>query len=57
MTTTVKPRILIVDDDDTVRSMLTRMLGRHGYACESALTEPRLERRSQASLSILLCAT
>jgi putative two-component system response regulator len=29
------PRILIVDDDETVRSMLTRMLGRHGYACES----------------------
>ena len=36
MTITSKPRILIVDDDDTVRSMLTRMLGRHGYECESA---------------------
>ena len=36
MTSTVKPRILIVDDDETVRSMLTRMLGRHGYGCESA---------------------
>jgi putative two-component system response regulator len=35
--TTVKPRILIVDDDETVQSMLTRMLGRHGYDCESAL--------------------
>jgi putative two-component system response regulator len=32
----VKPRILIVDDDEGVRSMLTRMLGRHGYECESA---------------------
>jgi putative two-component system response regulator len=31
-----KPRILIVDDDETVCSMLTRMLGRHGYGCESA---------------------
>lgn len=36
MSITSKPRILIVDDDDTVRSMLTRMLGRHGYACASA---------------------
>jgi len=38
MTTTSqpRPRILIVDDDDTVRSMLTRMLGRQGYDCESA---------------------
>jgi putative two-component system response regulator len=36
MTATSKPRILIVDDDDTVRSMLMRMLGRHGYECESA---------------------
>jgi cyclic di-GMP phosphodiesterase len=31
-----KPRILIVDDDASVQSMLTRMLGRHGYDCESA---------------------
>jgi putative two-component system response regulator len=30
------PRILIVDDDETVRSMLTRMLRRHDYECESA---------------------
>jgi putative two-component system response regulator len=36
MTIAVKPRILIVDDDETVRSMLTRMLGRQGYECESA---------------------
>lgn len=36
MTTTAKPRILIVDDEDTVRSMLTRMLERHGYECETA---------------------
>jgi putative two-component system response regulator len=36
MNTTNQPRILIVDDDETVRSMLTRMLGRHGYACKSA---------------------
>ena len=34
--TTLKPRILIVDDDQSVQSMLTRMLGRHGYDCESA---------------------
>jgi len=32
-----KPRILIVDDDASVQSMLTRMLGRHGYDCESAV--------------------
>jgi putative two-component system response regulator len=36
MTIAARPRILIVDDDDTVQSMLTRMLGRHGYDCESA---------------------
>jgi putative two-component system response regulator len=36
MTATSKPQILIVDDDSTVRSMLERMLGRHGYECVSA---------------------
>ena len=36
MNATNQPRILIVDDDETVRSMLTRMLGRNGYECASA---------------------
>jgi putative two-component system response regulator len=36
MSTALKPRILIVDDDEGVRSMLTRLLDRHGYECESA---------------------
>ena len=36
MSTPTQARILIVDDDETVRSLLTRMLGRNGYDCESA---------------------
>jgi putative two-component system response regulator len=56
MTTTSKPRILIVDDDETVRSMLTRMLGRHGYECESAANgaEAR-EALASAPFDLALC--
>ncbi len=56
MTATSKPRILIVDDDETVRSMLTRMLGRHGYGCESAVNgaEAR-EALVRAPFEIALC--
>ncbi len=56
MNATNQPRILIVDDDDTVRSMLTRMLGRHGYACESAANgaEAR-EALSSKPFDLALC--
>ena len=56
MSTTNQPRILIVDDDETVRSMLTRMLGRHGYECESAGNgaEAR-EALSSAPFDLALC--
>jgi putative two-component system response regulator len=56
MTPTVQPRILIVDDDETVRSMLTRMLGRHGYSCESATNgaEAR-EALASSSFDLALC--
>jgi putative two-component system response regulator len=56
VTITRKPRILIVDDDDTVRSMLTRMLGRHGYECQSAAdgTEAR-EALASAPFDLALC--
>ncbi len=51
-----QPRILIVDDDETVRSMLTRMLGRNGYECESAGNgaEAR-EALANASFDLALC--
>jgi putative two-component system response regulator len=56
MTITVKPRILIVDDDDTVRSMLTRMLGRHGYGCESAANGAEAREALATSLfDLALC--
>jgi DNA-binding response OmpR family regulator len=40
-------RILIVDDEDQIRSLLTRLLGGHGYDCltaESAAAARRLLR-------------
>jgi putative two-component system response regulator len=50
------PRILIVDDDETVRSLLTRMLRRHDYSCETAANgaEARLALAG-ASFDLALC--
>ena len=56
MTATVQPRILIVDDDETVRSMLARMLGRHSYGCESVANgaEAR-DALARAPFDLVLC--
>ena len=51
-----RPRILIVDDEPTVRSMLMRLLGRHGYDCEVA--ENGQEARgllAGSSFDLILC--
>ena len=54
--TPLKPRILIVDDDATVCSMLTRMLGRKGYDCESAGNGARArESLASAPFDLALC--
>lgn len=51
-----KPRILIVDDDETVRSMLTRMLSRHGYECEPVASGAAArEALAKAEFDIALC--
>ncbi|WP_294280031.1 response regulator [uncultured Sphingomonas sp.] len=36
MTTGAAPRILYIDDDDALRRLVSRALGRHGYAVSSA---------------------
>jgi putative two-component system response regulator len=47
---------LIVDDDETVQSMLARMLGRHGYDCESALNGGLArEALGRAQFDLVLC--
>jgi putative two-component system response regulator len=46
-------RILIVDDEDQIRSLLTRLLGGHGYDCltaESAAAARRLLRENEVAL-------
>ncbi|HMJ00166.1 MAG TPA: HD domain-containing phosphohydrolase [Gaiellaceae bacterium] len=54
--TTAKPRILIVDDDPTVRSMLSRMLGRQGYDCEPAASAADARQMlASAPFDLALC--
>lgn len=56
MSPTRQPRILIVDDDETVRSMLTRMLGRHGYECEPVASGAEAhEALAKAEFDLALC--
>jgi putative two-component system response regulator len=56
MNTTLKPRILIVDDDQNVQSMMTRMLGRNGYECESAANGAEARQAlSNGSFDLVLC--
>ena len=56
MTSTMKPRVLIIDDDETVQSMLTRMLGRHGYDCSSAANGAQArEALANESFDLALC--
>ena len=55
MTTTLAPheRILIVDDEDQIRTLLARLLGAHGYTCltaESAGAARRVLKENRVAL-------
>ncbi len=51
-----RARILIVDDEPTVRSMLTRLLRRHGYDCEVAANgQEARELLAGSSFELTLC--
>ena len=48
-------RILIVDDEEQVRRLLSRLLERNGYSCETAQDADRGEVRSWARNTSTFC--
>ncbi|HWG56707.1 MAG TPA: HD domain-containing phosphohydrolase [Gaiellaceae bacterium] len=47
-------RILVLDDEDTIRTLLVRILGRHGYDCVAVGSAAEARRRLEAERFALL---
>src|SRR5687767_8069192 len=56
MTEETKTPILVVDDEETLRHMLSLLLDKHGFAVTTAASaEGALERLKQGGIRLVLC--